>query len=75
MGVWNEALFLSGVWGSGYKVVWGISASDVHWSIGRISMQDTKASHYGTKPGHFETLKIHFPTSEGVSEVSERANS
>ena len=31
-------------------------------------------AHYGTKPGHFETLKIHFPTSEGVSEVSERAN-
>ena len=30
--------------------------------------------HYGIKPGHFETLKIHFPTSEGVSEVSERAN-
>ena len=30
--------------------------------------------HYGTKPGHFETLKIHFPTSEGVSKVSERAN-
>ena len=27
--------------------------------------------HYGTKPGHFETSKIHFPTSEGVSEVSE----
>ena len=31
-------------------------------------------AHYGTKPGHFETSKIHFPTSEGVSEVSERAN-
>ena len=30
--------------------------------------------HYGTKPGHFETSKIHFPTSEGVSEVSERVN-
>ena len=30
--------------------------------------------HYGTKPGHFETSKIHFPTSEGVSKVSERAN-
>ena len=24
--------------------------------------------------GHFETTKIHFPMSEGVSEVSERAN-
>ena len=35
---------------------------------------DDEAMHYGTKPGHFETLKIHFPTSEGVSEVSERAN-
>ena len=34
----------------------------------------TDALHYGTKPGHFETSKIHFPTSEGVSEVSERAN-
>ena len=32
------------------------------------------AAHYGTKPGHFETSKIHFPTSEGVSEVSERGN-
>ena len=31
-------------------------------------------SHYGTKPGQFKTSKIHFPTSEGVSEVSERAN-
>ena len=30
--------------------------------------------HYGTKPGHFETSKINFPTSEGVSEVSERAS-
>ena len=30
--------------------------------------------HYGTKPGNFETSKIHFPTSEGVSKVSERAN-
>ena len=29
--------------------------------------------HYGTKPGHFETSLIHFPTSEGVSEVSEWA--
>ena len=34
----------------------------------------TKTLHYGTKPGHFETSKIHLPTSEGVSEVSERAN-
>ena len=32
------------------------------------------SAHYGTKPGHFQTLKIHFPLSEGVSEVSERAN-
>ena len=30
--------------------------------------------HYGTKPGHFETSKIYFPTSKGVSAVSERAN-
>ena len=36
--------------------------------------RDKKSVHYGTKPGHFETSKIHFPTSEGVSEVSERAN-
>ena len=32
------------------------------------------AVHYGTKPGHFETSIIHFPTSEGLSEVSEQAN-
>ena len=32
------------------------------------------AVHYGTKPGHFETSIFQFPTSEGVSEVSERAN-
>ena len=31
-------------------------------------------THYGSKPGHFKTSKIHFPTSEGVSEVSARAN-
>ena len=30
--------------------------------------------HYGTKPGYYETLRIHFPTSKGVSEVSEQAN-
>ena len=33
-----------------------------------------EAVHFGTNPGHFETLRIHFPMSEGVSEVSERAN-
>ena len=35
---------------------------------------DGKTAHYGTKPGQFETLIIHFPTSEGVSDVSERVN-
>ena len=30
--------------------------------------------HSGTKPGHFESSIIHFPTSKGVSKVSERAN-
>ena len=30
--------------------------------------------HCGAKSGHFETSIIHFPTSEGVSEVSERAS-
>ena len=30
--------------------------------------------HYGTKPGHFETSINHFPTSKGVSKVSERAS-
>ena len=40
----------------------------------QIKMAQVHTSHYGTKPGHFETSKIHFPTSEGVSEVSERAN-
>ena len=34
----------------------------------------TVTAHYGTKPGQFETSIIHFPTSEGVSEVSERAS-
>ena len=38
------------------------------------TVKEAEAAHYGTKPGHFETMKIHFPTSEGVSEVSERAN-
>ena len=33
-----------------------------------------EGAHYGTKPGHFETSIIHFPTSSGVSKVSERAN-
>ena len=33
-----------------------------------------RPAHYGTKLGHFETSIIHFPTSEGVSEVSEQAN-
>ena len=32
------------------------------------------SSHYGTKPGHSGSSKIHFPTSEGVSKVSDRAN-
>ena len=35
---------------------------------------DQVRTHYGTKPGHFETSKIYLPMSEGVSEVSERAN-
>ena len=30
--------------------------------------------HSTSKPGHFETTMIYFPTSKGVSEVSERAN-
>ena len=36
--------------------------------------KEEEGVHYGTKSGHFKTSKIHFPTSEGVSEVSERAN-
>ena len=40
----------------------------------KIYIQGGEEMHYGTKPGHFETSKIHFPPSEGVSEVSERAN-
>ena len=39
-----------------------------------ISGSHEDGVHYGTKPGHFETSKICFPTSKGVSEVSERAN-
>ena len=31
-------------------------------------------AHFGIKQGHYETSIIHFPTSEGVSEVSKRAN-
>ena len=42
--------------------------------IQQINFDSFQALHYGTKPGQFETSKIHFPTSEGVSEVSERAN-
>ena len=43
--------------------------------LSAVSMAATVATaHCGTKPGHFETSRIHFPTSEGVSEVSERAN-
>ena len=42
------------------------------WTL--INRRRKTTTHYGTKPGHFETSKIHFPTSEGVSEVSERAN-
>ena len=34
----------------------------------------TAATHYGTRPGRFETSKIHFPTSEGVSKVSDQVN-
>ena len=37
-------------------------------------IKEVDTAHYGTKPGHFETLIIYCPTSEGVSEVSERAN-
>ena len=36
--------------------------------------KEGEGMHYATKPGHFETSIIHFPTSEGVSEVSKRAN-
>ena len=54
-----------------------INASSSSSNAGKSSASSSassKSSHYGTKPGHFETLKIHFPTSEGVSEESERAN-
>ena len=49
----------------------GVSHSN---GAGDASSCATITTHYGTKPGHFETSKIHFPTCEGVSEVSERAN-
>ena len=39
-----------------------------------VSAASAPVVHYGTKPGHFETSKIYSPTSEGLSEVSERAN-
>ena len=39
------------------------------------NIEDTvEMAHYGTKPGHFKDIKFHFPTSEGLSEVSERAS-
>ena len=40
----------------------------------RLALKAWTKPHYGTKLGHFQTLRIHFSTSEGVSEVSERAN-
>ena len=40
----------------------------------RRSSRDDRTAHYGTKPGYIGTSKIHFPTSEGVSEMSKRAN-
>ena len=47
---------------------------DRHGSFGASLHSHQRPSHCGTKPGHFETSIINFPTSEGVSEVSERAN-
>ena len=40
----------------------------------RRMAENMTTTHYGTKLGHFETSIIHFPTSEGASKVSERAN-
>ena len=57
-----------------------ISLTGTLWIFAGVMLQLVVAgmavvsTHYGTKPGHFETSKIHFPTSEGVSEVSERVN-
>ena len=51
------------------------------WHIGKRNSHSDESDasseqrvNCGTKPGHFETSIIHFPTSEGLSEVSERAN-
>ena len=55
----------------------GKMAERYSWTRGEFLLQPRDffgAVHYGTKPGHFETSKIHFPTSEGESEVSERAS-
>ena len=46
----------------------------VHRSVTRHCRRPRPAVHYGTKSGHFERSKFHFSTSEGVSEVSERAS-
>ena len=46
----------------------------IEWREVILSGAESMILHHGKKPGHFETSKIHFPTSEGVSEVSERAN-
>ena len=51
-----------------------VSSGVLNRGLMRGAGDENEAPHYGTKPGHFETSKIHFPTSEGVSEVSERVN-
>ena len=47
--------------------------SRLHVAAGEWGAGESGAAQW-TKPGHFETSKIHFPTSEGVSVVSKRAN-
>ena len=54
--------------------LWQHDQYDQQRFSGKITTKTRTWWHYGTKPGHFETYKIHFPTCEGVSEVSERAN-
>ena len=53
--------------------VFVVTLLTLHASKGLHGAMD-KPAHYGTKPGNFETSIIHFPTSKGVSEVSEQAN-
>ena len=60
--------------GAGVAAILALKLTRFFQNSPAASSPSASSPHYGTKPGHFETSKIHFPMSEGVSEVSERAN-